>query len=220
MAANILSKQVLKFGAITSILLRLGTIPGEAAAAAGPADSKRDALGANGVVAAAHPLAARAGLDVLQKGGNAADAAIATALSLGVVEPNASGLSGGGFALVYVAKEKRSYVVDFRETAPAKARPDAYPLTPKGKAVGDASATGYKAVAVPGELRGLEMLHKKFGTRPWADLVQPAIQQAEAGLVVSETLSQILAEEFDRLIRNDIAKWRPVITKLGLNLGS
>ena len=207
MAANILSKQVLKFGAITSILLRLGTIPGEAAAAAGPADSKRDALGANGVDSAAPPVAARAGLDVLQKGGNAADAAIATALSLGVVEPNASGLSGGGFALVYVAKEKRSYVVDFRETAPAKARPDAYPLTPKGKAVGDASATGYKAVAVPGELRGLEMLHKKFGTRPWADLVQPAIQQAEAGLVVSETLSQILAEEFDRLEKAPAMPW-------------
>ena len=176
-----LRKRGVTLSVITATILGLGLGRGQTAAGAGQGEVKRDALGANGVVAAAHPLAAQAGLEVLKKGGNAVDAAIAAALTLGVVEPNASGLSGGGFALVYVAKDKRCYVVDFRETAPAKARPDAYPLTPKGKAVGDASATGYKAVAVPGELRGLEMLHKKFGTRPWADLVQPALSEREAG---------------------------------------
>ena len=195
----------LALGMLTTIILSLGA--DQCAGAGGQAESKRDAVGANGVVAAAHPLAARAGLEVLQKGGNAVDAAIATALTLGVVEPNASGLGGGGFALAYVAKDKRCFVVDFREAGPAKARPDVYPLTPKGKAVNDASATGYRAVAVPGELRGLEMLHKKFGTRPWADLFQPAIQQAEAGVVVSETLSQIVTEEFDRLEKAPAMPW-------------
>jgi gamma-glutamyltranspeptidase/glutathione hydrolase len=172
-----------------------------------PPEPRRDVIAANGVVAAAHPLAARAGLGILQAGGNAVDAAIATALALGVVEPNASGPGGGGFALVYIAREKKSYVVDFRETAPAKVRPDTYQARQKGKGVSNPSVTGYQAVAVPGELRGLEMLHKMFSTKPWAALVQPAIQQAEAGVVVSETLSQIVADEFDRLEKAPAMPW-------------
>ena len=207
MKTRMLKKRLQRFGVITTILLGLRAEQGEGAVGTGPAEGKRDAVGANGVVAAAHPLAAQAGLEVLRKGGNAVDAAIATALTLGVVEPNASGLGGGGFALAYVAKERRSYVVDFRETAPAKARSDVYPLTAKGKAVNNASAMGYKAVAVPGELRGLEMLHRKFGKQPWADLFQPAIQQAEAGVVVSETLSQIVTEEFERLEKAPAMPW-------------
>ena len=167
----------------------------------------RDTVATNGVVAAAHPLAAQAGVDILKKGGNAVDAAIATALSLGVVEPNATGLGGGGFALVYIAKENQCHVVDFREMAPAKARTNSYPLTEKGKAVSNASATGYKAVAVPGELRGLEMLHKMFGTQKWADLFQPAIRQAEAGITVSETLNGILTDEYDRLQKSPAMPW-------------
>jgi len=98
----------------------------------------------------------------------------------GVVEPNASGLGGGGFAIVYIARQKKSYVVDFRETAPAKVRPDTYQPRQRGKAAFNPLATGYQAVAVPGELRGLEMLHKMFGTKKWAELLQPAIQQAES----------------------------------------
>jgi gamma-glutamyltranspeptidase / glutathione hydrolase len=202
-----LRKRLQMFGVIATSVLSVGGARVEGAVGAGQAEGKRDAVAANGVVAAAHPLAARAGLEVLQKGGNAVDAAIATALTLGVVEPNASGLSGGGFALVYIASEKKSYVIDFRETAPAKARPDVYSLTAKGKAANGASATGYKAVAVPGELRGLELLHKKFATRSWADLFQPAIQQAEAGLVVSETLSEVVAEELGRLEKAPAMPW-------------
>jgi gamma-glutamyltranspeptidase/glutathione hydrolase len=201
------SKRWLAFGMMATVLLRLGVAGSNAALAVAKMESGRDAVGANGVVAAAHPLAARAGLGVLRNGGNAVDAAIATALTLGVVEPNASGLSGGGFALVYIARERKSCVVDFRETAPAKARPDTYPLTAKGKAVNDASATGYKAVAVPGELRGLEMLHRRFATRPWADLCQPAIEHAEAGIVVSETLSQVVTEELGRLEKAPAMLW-------------
>jgi gamma-glutamyltranspeptidase / glutathione hydrolase len=208
MATRMLAKWAIAFIVITTIVMRLAAA--RAATAGAPAQAegdRRKAVAAHGMVAAAHPLAARAGLEVLQRGGNAVDAAITTALTLGVVEPNASGLSGGGFALVYLAKEGRSYVVDFREAGPAKARPDVYPLTSRNKALNDASATGYRAVAVPGELRGLEMLHQKFGSQPWADLFQPAIQQSEAGLVVSETLSQILADEFDRLEKSPAMPW-------------
>ena len=197
---------MLPIGMITSLFLLSGGSAARAAEKTATAP-ERSARGGKGVVAAAHPLAAKAGLSVLQKGGNAVDAAIATALTLGVVEPNASGLSGGGFALVYIAKEKKSYVVDFREAAPAQARPDSYAGGGKRSAGNDPSATGYRAVAVPGELRGLEMLHQRFGTQPWADLFQPAIEQSEAGLVVSETLSLILADEFDRLEKAPAMPW-------------
>jgi len=170
-------------------------------------DGKRETVGTNGVVAAAHPLAAQAGLEILRRGGNAVDAAVATALTLGVVEPNASGIGGGGFAIVYMAAEKRAWVVDFRETAPAKARPDTYQSKDRQHAKERSSATGFQAVAVPGELRGLELLHRKFGSRQWADLFQSAIHCAEAGITVSETLSRIVSDEFDRMQNAPALPW-------------
>lgn len=162
------------------------------------AENRRDAVGTQGVVAAAHPDAAKVGLEVLKKGGNAFDAAVATAFSLGVVEPNASGLGGGGFAIIYVAKEKKSYVVDFREMAPAKAKEDFFKRDEKGKIIGDVLTLGWYASGVPGETAGLEYINKKFGTMKWAELMEPAIKQAEAGIVVSNTLSKIVQEEFER----------------------
>lgn len=173
----------------------------------GAGDAKREAVGTKGVVAAAHPLAAQAGLEILKQGGNAVDAAVATALTLGVAEPAASGIGGGGFALVYLAKEKRAWVVDFREMAPAKARPDTYQAGGTKKAKSGASATGYQSVAVPGELRGLELLHRKFGSRPWGELFQPAIRCAEEGIPVSETLSHIVADEFERMQNAPAVTW-------------
>ena len=163
-----------------------------------PAENRRDAVGTQGVVAAAHPDAAKVGLEILKKGGNAFDAAVATAFSLGVVEPNASGLGGGGFAIIYVAKEKKSYVVDFREMAPAKATGDFFKRDEKGKITGDVLTLGWYASGVPGETAGLEYINKKFGTMKWAELMDPAIKQAETGIVVSNTLSKIVQEEFER----------------------
>ncbi len=163
------------------------------------AAEKRDVTATHGVVAAAHPLAAQAGVEVLKNGGNAFDAAIATAFMLNVVEPNASGMGGGGFAIVYVAKDKKTYMIDYREMAPAKATPDMYELDAQGKVKNDASVTGYYSSAVPGMLRGMEMIHKKFATRKWADLLAPAIAQSEAGLPVSKNLTGIIGDEMSRL---------------------
>lgn len=160
---------------------------------------KRDVIARNGVVAAAHPLAAQAGVEVLKRGGNAFDAAIATAFMLNVVEPNASGMGGGGFAIVYVAKEKKTYMVDYREMAPAKATPDMYELDDQGKVKNNATVTGYYASAVPGMLRGMELIHQKFATRKWAELMAPAIAQAEAGLPVTKSLNGIIGDQIERL---------------------
>lgn len=161
-------------------------------------ENKRDVVATNGVVAAAHPLAAKAGLEILKKGGNAFDAAVVTAFMLGVVEPHASGLGGGGFATIYSAKDQKSYVVDFREVAPAKGNADIYPRDDKGKVLNDAMGTGWYAAGVPGEVAGLEYINKTFGTMKWENLVNPAIKQSEEGIVVSETLSKIVTDEFDR----------------------
>lgn len=172
---------------------------GQGAVFAADTPDKRDVLAANGVVAAAHPLAAQAGVEILKQGGNAFDAAIATSFMLNVVEPNASGMGGGGFAVLYVAKEKKTYMIDYREMAPAKAKPDMYKLDAAGKVVDDASVSGFYSSAVPGQLRGMELLHKKFASMKWQTLMQPAIAQSAAGLPVTKNLNSILMDEFARL---------------------
>ena len=191
-----------------------------AVAMAGPYDppEKRDVLAKNGVVAAAHPLAAQAGVEVLKKGGNAFDAAIATSFMLNVVEPNTSGMGGGGFAIVYTAKDKKTYFIDYREMAPAQARPDFYPLDENGKVKDKATIVGFYASGVPGQLRGMEMLHNKFASMKWADLVAPAIKQSEAGLIATKSLNGIIMEEMENFEKYSpsLAKFKSIFYKDGL----
>jgi len=114
----------------------------------------RGAQGANGVVAAAKPEASQVGVDILKKGGNAVDAAIATAFALGVLEPNASGIGGGGFMIIKMADMAEAVVVDFRESAPKAARDTMY-LGADGKVIPKSTYEGGLSVAVPGEVKGL-----------------------------------------------------------------
>jgi gamma-glutamyltranspeptidase/glutathione hydrolase len=130
-------------------------------------------------VATAHPLASEAGASLLRHGGNAIDAAVAAAFALSVVEPQSSGIGGGGFALVYRARERKVDVIDFREVAPAAATPQMY--VQDGKTREDLARAGPLSVAVPGAVRGYVELLKRFGKRPLLEVLEPAIDFASRG---------------------------------------
>ena len=141
------------------------------------------------MVAAAHPLAVEAGLDVLRRGGSAVDAAVAVQMMLGVVEPQASGIGGGGFLLYYDAWTRGITVYDGRETAPMGARPGML-LDNTGNPLPfpQAVASGL-SVGVPGTVALLEMAHKEHGKLPWADLFGASIAAARDGFAVSPRLA-------------------------------
>jgi gamma-glutamyltranspeptidase/glutathione hydrolase len=147
------------------------------------------------MVVAAEPVAAQAGLDILRKGGSAVDAAIATEMVLGLVEPQSSGLGGGAFIVLWDAKTRSIATYDGRETAPAAAKPDRF-LTKDGKpmAFEDAVLSGLSA-GVPGALRALYAAHEKYGKLPWKDLFEPAITLAENGFAVSPRLAVLLKND-------------------------
>jgi gamma-glutamyltranspeptidase/glutathione hydrolase len=148
--------------------------------------SARSQQSTSGLVVADSELASQAGMEMLKRGGNAVDAAIATALALSVVDQASSGLGGGGFMVIYRAKDKKSFALDFRETAPAASRRELY--MKDGKPLPAASLTGPLAVAVPGEAAGLIEAHKKFGTLPLAVLAAPAIKLATDGFPLDAAL--------------------------------
>ena len=153
------------------------------------------------MVAAANPLAAEAGLEILHAGGSALDAAIAVQAVLGLVEPQSSGLGGGAFMLYWSGAERRVRSYDGRETAPRAARPDRF-LDADGQPLQfyDAVTSG-KSVGVPGVLRMLELAHRRHGRLPWGRLFAPAIRLAESGFSVSPRLHRLL--ERDRFLRDD-----------------
>lgn len=161
-------------------------------------EDKRDVIADHGVVSAAHPLAAQAGVEILKKGGNAFDAAVATSFMLNVVEPHTSGVGGGGFAMIYVAKDKKAYMVDYREIAPYAARPDSY-VDSNGKVVPGKSTTGLYASGVPGHVKGMEFITQKFGTMKMSELMAPAIKQSEKGLPVYRVFNDALMSDLVRL---------------------
>ncbi|MFT4702796.1 MAG: gamma-glutamyltranspeptidase/glutathione hydrolase [Bradymonadia bacterium] len=136
-------------------------------------------LAEQAAVAADHPLASQVGVDIMQAGGNAVDAAVAVGLVLGVVNPFASGLGGGGFLLVRTP-DGVVEALDFRETAPAAAHRDMY-VGGDGEVDRSASITGGLAVAVPGELAGFWAAHERYGVLPWATVIEPARALAADG---------------------------------------
>lgn len=149
------------------------------------------------VVSAAQPLASEAGVSILKRGGNAVDAAIATMLALTVVEPQSSGIGGGGF-IVYQPPGGPLGTIDGREKAPGVATPEQF-LGPDGKPMPFmAAATGGRSVGVPGSLALAAEAHRKWGKLPWATLFEPAIKLAE-GFPISPTMARFIAFGQDSL---------------------
>ena len=148
---------------------------------------------AHGMVATDEALASQAGVEILKRGGNAVDAAVATAFALAVVEPAAGNIGGGGFMLIRLANGKTNFF-DYREMAPRKATREMY-IGPDGKLDNEASTVGYRSVAVPGTVAGLALALKTDGTMKLADVMAQAIRYAEDGIPVTEKLVREFAEE-------------------------
>lgn len=153
-----------------------------------------------GMVVAAHPLAAQAGRDMLKDGGNAVDAAIATAFALNAAEPFASGIGGAGFMVIFLAKENKVTFINFREKAPSQAYPEMF--KEDGETNEELRRTHGLAVAVPGALAGWEFALKKYGTRSLGNVMQRGVDIAEQGFELSETFSKINKDEYEKLLKN------------------
>ena len=178
------------------ILVCVGLLVLVVACAASAADVV-DVRAKNGMVSSAHELASKAGVEILEKGGNAVDAAIATQLALNVVEPNASGIGGGGFMTIRNAKTNEVVVLDYREIAPQSATKDMFASEASKKA--KESELGGKAVGVPGAVKGMFAALRKYGTMSFAQVAEPALRLAEEGFEVHPMQQQIITDEFEKL---------------------
>jgi gamma-glutamyltranspeptidase / glutathione hydrolase len=190
----------------------------------------------HGMVVTAQHYATQVGVDVLKKGGNAIDAAVAVGYALAVVYPAAGNLGGGGFATIQLADGRRTFI-DFRERAPLAARADMY-LDAQGNVIKGASTKGHLAVAVPGSVAGMEAMREKYGTMKRAALIEPAIRFAEQGFVLDQGDVDMFAtatDDFrkdaataaiflkggqpyavgDRVVQKDLAKTLRRISQLG-----
>ena len=136
-----------------------------------------------GMVVTTHPLATEIGLSILKKGGNAIDAAIAVNFALAVCHPSAGNIGGGGF-LVYRNAQGKVFALDYREKAPLASSKDMY-LDASGNVIPEKSSVGVFSVGVPGTVAGMEAMHRKFGSLPWKELIQPAIDIARQGHVLT-----------------------------------
>ncbi|MCH8322652.1 MAG: gamma-glutamyltransferase [Proteobacteria bacterium] len=154
--------------------------------------------GRYGMVVAQHHIGAEVGAEILARGGNAVDAAVATGFALAVVLPRSGNIGGGGFMLVYLAGEQKTIAIDYRETAPAAASGNMF-LDRQGNVDQQLSTKSRASAGVPGTVAGLYYAHRKYGLLPWADLLAPAIRLAEEGFPVSDYLAQLLRSRKDRL---------------------
>ena len=162
-------------------------------------DLGKRAVGANGMVSSAHPLASEAGLTVLREGGNAVDAAVATAFAIGVVEPEMSGVGGSGAMLAWIAKDRRAEFLDFYAAQPIASFRAA-------NAVGRDSTTPMRVVGVPGNVAGLLLAQERFGKLTRAQVLAPAIRLAEEGFPMYEVLASMIARDSAGLARDSVAR--------------
>ncbi|WP_242032081.1 gamma-glutamyltransferase [Microcoleus sp. FACHB-672] len=158
-----------------------------------------------GMVVSAHPSGSDSGLAMLQQGGNAVDAAVATAFAISVVEPFSAGIGGGGFLLLHQAGTGDVKALDFRERAPLAATRDMY-LDETGKVRPNLSINGHLAAGVPGTVAGLYEVHQQYGKLPWKTVVQPAIRLADQGFVVGRQYVTSAEARKEVLLSNPAAR--------------
>jgi gamma-glutamyltranspeptidase/glutathione hydrolase len=177
----------------------------------------RAATGGRGVVAAARPEASQVGVDILRRGGNAVDAAVAVGFALGVIEPHMSGIGGGGFMTIKLVDMPEPIVLDFREPAPGASTPQMF-LGPDGAVVPGAQTTGGLAVGTPAHVAGFLYALENFGSGRLTrqQVMQPAIHYAENGFVVREFLSQQILAQLNRI--NTFPATSAIFTDGGLPL--
>jgi gamma-glutamyltranspeptidase/glutathione hydrolase len=156
------------------------------------------------MVVTAHPLASKVGVAILKKGGNAVDAAVAVQFALAVAFPAAGNIGGGGF-MVLRLKDGSTNTLDYREKAPAKATTNMY-LDSKGNVVEGLSTQGHLASGVPGSVDGMVEAHKKYGSLPWSELVQPAIDLAKNGVVLTAREAKWFTEMQEDLLKYNTVK--------------
>src|SRR5262245_14938824 len=173
----------LRFSAVSVVVFSLFAV----------APAAHSAEPAQAAIASAHPLATAAGHEILRRGGNAFDAAVAVAAALAVVEPYASGLGGGGLWLLHRASDGRQVMVDARETAPAKATPELY-LDAAGKPARAASTQGGTAAAIPGAPAALAHVAGRYGAISLADSLAPAARLAREGFEVDARYARAAAQ--------------------------
>lgn len=161
-------------------------------------------VGEGGMVVSQNQVASTIGARILKQGGNAVDAAVATAFALAVVLPRAGNLGGDGFMLIHLADGDRNIFIDYRSVAPLASRPEMF-LDSRGKE-NEAASLGYKAPSVPGTVAGLHLAQRKYGALPWAKVVQPAIDLAENGIVLSQDEAWVFTWAHDRLQTSEAGK--------------
>lgn len=187
-------KNVLRFAGPAALAALSACAGARGPALPSPADQGRRLVAPHGAVASANALASEAGVEVLEAGGNAVDAAVATAFAIGVVEPQMSGLGAGGAAVVWLARERRAYDLDFysRQNAESFRGHTASPYAP-----GD-----LRVVGIPGDVAGLLALQQRFGRLPRARVMAPAIRLAQEGFPVGDILAQMIRADSLKLKRS------------------
>ena len=178
--------------ALPVVVALLGAVSGSVVEARQPVRAR------HAMVVTEEPLAADVGVAVLKSGGNAVDAAVAVGFALAVTYPVAGNIGGGGFMLVRL-KDGRSTFIDFRERAPQAASRNMY-LDEAGNLT-EASTVGWRAAGVPGTVRGLELAHRKYGRKRWAELVRPAVGLASRGFVIPYGMSEAFRSDSAELAR-------------------
>ncbi|MBI1770888.1 MAG: gamma-glutamyltransferase, partial [Burkholderiales bacterium] len=154
-----------------------------------------------GMVATEQALATQVGLDILKRGGNAVDAAVAVGFALAVVLPNAGNIGGGGFMIIHDSKSGKDIALDFRELAPEKASRDMY-LDAKGNVISGKSLYSHLAVGIPGTVSGMDLALRKYGSMKWKDVIAPAIRLADQGFEISPHLAEVIDSS-----KNQLGKW-------------